>query len=234
MATPERLRELAAAADPRAGLTNLFFVTPGEGVTDLLLIRHAQIEATMLADDLHLTDLGREQAEVLALYLSRGKLDAIYASPTARARETAEPLARIHTMEIGIVEDLRDVDHLRPMDKPFQESLVEEFGAEEAARVVERIGTEMSFDVVAPFFESSASLRGRVSSALEGIIEKHPGQHVAVITHAPVIMAYVATLLASPYDFPMNPKLTSITRVLARDGQRTLDYVNATPHFDER
>jgi len=232
--TPERLRELGAATDPRAGLTSLIFVTPGEGVTDLLLIRHAQIQSTMSADDLHLTDLGREQAEVLAQHLSHGKLDAIYASPTARARETAEPLARIHTLIIDVVDGLRDVESQRPFDKPLPELLADEYGPDEAANVMERMRAEMTFDAIAPLIESSASFRGRVTAAIEGIIDGHPGERVAVVTHAPVIMSYVATILGSPRDFPMNPKLTSITRVLAKDGRRTLDYANATPYFDER
>ena len=67
MTLPERLQELAEAQEPRAGLTNLFFLSPGEGVTELFLIRHAQIG---LSDDMggdeHLTALGREQANVLA------------------------------------------------------------------------------------------------------------------------------------------------------------------------
>ncbi len=234
MPTPERLRELASAVDPRAGLTNLFFVSPGEGVTDLLLIRHAQIEATMLADDLHLTDLGREQAEVLAHHLSHGKLDAIYASPTARAQETAEPMARIHTLAVEVVDDLRDIAQLRPFDKPFPELLAEVFGAEQGPKVLDRMRTEMRFDAMVPLVESSASFRSRVSGAIEGIIERHPSGRVAVVTHGPVIMSYIASVLESPLDFPMNPKLTSITRILAKDGRRTLDYANATPHFDER
>jgi broad specificity phosphatase PhoE len=233
MVTPERLHELAAAADPRAAITDLFFVKPGEGVTDLLLIRHAQIEATVTMDDLHLTDLGREQAEVLAQHLSHGRLHAIYASPTARARETAAPLARIHTLDVGLVADLRDVEQRRPFDRPLPQLLEQEFGPEEAAKVIQRLRTEMTFDVLAPFLESSAEFRGRVTTAIQAIIERHPGEQVAVITHAPVIMSYVATLLGSPRDFPLNPRLTSITRVLAKDGRRTLDYVNATPHFDQ-
>jgi probable phosphoglycerate mutase len=234
MVTPERLRELAAALDPRAGLTNLLFVTPGEGVTTLLLIRHAQIEATMSADDLHLTDIGRDQAEVLARHLSYGKLDAIYASPTARAQETAEPLARVHTLDVIAVEELRDVEQRRPFHEPLQELLAASYGLEEAAKLLERMQQEMRLDVLSDFVESSASFRGRVTAAIESIIERHPGEQVAIVTHAPVIMVYVATLLDSPRDFPVNPKLTSITRVLAKDGRRTLDYVNTTPQFEMR
>lgn len=231
MPTPERLRELASASEPRAEVLSLFFVLPGEGVTDILLIRHAQIGVSDLSADLPLTDIGREQAEVLAQHLSRGKLDAVYASPTLRAQETAEPIARIHTLETVVVDDLRDIDHLRPLDRPFTELLREEFGQEEAKRRLERLGREMSFDAVSPFLEASVSFRSRVTGAIDRIIEMHPGQRVAVITHGPVIMAYVAATLKSQYDFPMNPRLTSITRVLAKDGRRTIDYINATPHL---
>ena len=231
MTTPERLRELASASEPRAEVLSLFFVMPGEGVTDLLLIRHAQIAVAELSMDLPLTDLGREQAEVLAQHLSHGKLDAVYASPTQRAQQTAEPIARIHTLETIVVDDLRDIDPLRPLDRPFPELLQAEFGSEEAARRLEQLRTEMRFDAISPFFESSDSFRGRVTGAIDRIIENHPGQRVAVITHAPVIMAYVAATLGSPRDFAMNPRLTSITRVLAKDGRRTIDYINATPHL---
>lgn len=231
MTTPEHLRELASAAEPRAEVLSLFFVMPGEGVTDLLLIRHAQIAVAELSVDLPLTEVGREQAEVLAQHLSRGKLDAVYTSPTLRAQQTAEPIARIHTLDSVVVDDLRDIDPLRPLDKPFPELLREEFGQEEAGRRMERLRVEMSFDAVSPFLESSESFRGRVTRAIDRIIERHPGQRVAVITHGPVIMAYVAELLDSPKDFPLNPKLTSITRILAQDGRRTIDYINATPHF---
>ena len=232
MVTPDRLRELAAAAEPRAGIINLFFVSPGPGVTTLLLIRHAQMETTTSMDDLHLTELGREQAEVLGQYLSHGKIEAVYASPTARARETAAPLARIHTVEVEVVADLRDLEQRRPLDRPLPELLEQEFGPEEAARRLERLRTEQSFDVLSPFLEPGAEFRARVTAAIDAIIERHPGRQIAVVTHAPVIMAYVVSLLASPLDFPMNPKLTSITRVLARDGRRTLEYINATPHLD--
>lgn len=231
MTTPERLRELAAATDPRAGITDLFFVSPGDGVTDLLLIRHAQVAGTTQLEDLPLTDIGREQAEVLAQYLSYGKLDALYASPAVRARETAEPIARIHTVDIQTVDDLRDVEPQRPFDRPLPELLVEEFGEEGAAKVLERMRTEMTFDALAPFMEPSAAFRGRVVRAFDEILERHPGGRVIAVTHGPVIMAYVAELLRSTADFPMNPKLTSITRVLAKDGRRTVDFVNATPHF---
>ena len=233
MPSPERLRELAAAPDPRAGITRLFFPSPGdEGITDLLLIRHAQIEATTLSDDVHLTELGREQSEVLARYLSHERLDALYASPTSRARETAEAISRLSGLPIQPVPGLRDIEQLKPIDRPLFEVLAEEHGADEVPKVLERMQDERTFDAMGPFLEPGASFSARVTATLDGIIERHPGGRVAVVTHAPVIAAYVARILKSGQDFPFNPRLTSITRILVRDGRHTVDCVNTRPHFE--
>jgi probable phosphoglycerate mutase len=233
MTTPERLRELAEAQEPRAGFTSLFFLSPGEGVTELFLIRHAQVA---LSDDMgadeHLTELGQEQAAVLATYLSsRFRFDAVYASPTLRAQETAAPLAASQSLDVRVVEDLGDVKQLRPMDKPLPELLNEHGGEGAFEAYVERMRREMTFDAFAPFVESSADLRSRVVSAMDGIIGAHAGQRVAVVCHSPVIAVYLSVLAGTPRDFMFNPRLTSITRVLARGAERTIDFVNATPQF---
>ncbi len=60
----------------------------------LLLVRHGQslanIEARIQGDDDPLTDIGRAQAEAVGLHLrERGDVTHLYASPLARARETA-------------------------------------------------------------------------------------------------------------------------------------------------
>jgi hypothetical protein len=45
-------------------------------------------------------------------------------------------------------------------------------------------------------------------------------------------MVLVSYALQSPFDLAFNPRLTSITRLLARDGRLFLDFANATPHFE--
>jgi broad specificity phosphatase PhoE len=231
--TPERLRELAAAQEPRVGLTNLFFLTPGEGVTELYLIRHAQIEPSHdMSLEQHLTPLGVEQSEVLARYLSRVQFDAVYSSPTLRARETAAPIAQSQGLEIEVVDDLTDVKQLRLLDRPLLELVAEVTGPEGVEAYIENMRHEMSFDAMAPFVESTGSFRGRVVGAIEAILVARPGQRIAVVAHAPVVMGYLAHLAGTPRDFFIHPRLTSISRVLARDSMRTIDFVNATPHFE--
>jgi len=233
MTLPERLRELAEAQEPRAGFTSLFFLSPGEGVTELFLIRHAQIAfSDDMGGDEHLTALGREQADVLAAYLQRYKFDAIYASPTLRAQQTATPLAASQGLTVEVVEDLADVKQLRPLDKPLPELVNELAGEMGFEAFLERMRREVTFDAFAPFVEASADFRARVLGAMDAIIAAHADQRVAVITHSPVIACYLAILVGTTRDFILNPKLTSLTRILARNADRTIDFANATPHFE--
>ena len=71
--------------------------------TLLLLVRHGQTPTTGKvlpgrAAGLHLADAGLEQARRVAERIKElPKVDAVYASPLERTRQTAEPIAR----EIG-------------------------------------------------------------------------------------------------------------------------------------
>jgi probable phosphoglycerate mutase len=228
-----RLRELAEAPEPRAAFTSLFFLSPGEGVTELFLIRHAQMA---LKDDMggdeHLTDIGREQADALAAYLARFRFDAVYASPTLRAQQTAASVAVSQNLPVRVVEELRDVTQLRRFDRPLEEMVQEVYGPGHLDDFLEHMRREMSFDAMAPFLESSTDFRSRITRAMDEILDSHPGQRIAAVCHAPVISCYVSVLLNTTRDFSFNPKLTSITRILARDNDRTIDFTNATPHFE--
>src|SRR5579884_427960 len=68
--------------------------------TLLLLVRHGRTATTGKvlpgrARGLHLADEGRAQAEAVAERLAAlGKIDAVYASPLERTRETAAPIGR--------------------------------------------------------------------------------------------------------------------------------------------
>ena len=75
---------------------------------ELLIIRHGlpvRRELTSGAADPELSEDGRAQAEHLARYLEAERIDAVYASPLARARETAVPLATGKSLEVVISEE---------------------------------------------------------------------------------------------------------------------------------
>ena len=72
---------------------------------ELLLIRHAlpiRRELQTGAADPELSEAGHAQAKHLAEYLASEHLDAVYASPMNRARQTAEPLVAERDVDTAV------------------------------------------------------------------------------------------------------------------------------------
>src|SRR5688572_11702654 len=88
----------------------------GRAPTLVLLVRHGQTPTTGSrlpgrAPGLHLADTGREQAEAVAGRLAAlGRVDAVYASPLERARETAQPIARVRKLRVKVERGLNECD----------------------------------------------------------------------------------------------------------------------------
>lgn len=69
------------------------------------LLRHGEVhnpEGVLYGrlEGYHLSDLGREMAKVVATHLEANDITHIVASPLERARETAEPIAEAHGLDI--------------------------------------------------------------------------------------------------------------------------------------
>jgi len=71
---------------------------------EMLLIRHGlpvhKVNSDGTPADPPLSRLGREQARLVEEWLAEEGIDRIYSSPMLRARETAEPLARMMNIEV--------------------------------------------------------------------------------------------------------------------------------------
>ena len=84
-------------------------------VTGLFLVRHGETKSNRerrylgLLDDV-LTDLGFFQAEQLADALVLFPIVAIYSSPLQRAYYTALPIAARHSLEVRVLDSLRECD----------------------------------------------------------------------------------------------------------------------------
>ena len=84
--------------------------------TLVVLVRHGQTATTGTilpgrAPGLHLSDKGKEQAVAVATRLAAlPKVDAIYASPLERTRETAAPIAKARKMRVRIDKGLLEAD----------------------------------------------------------------------------------------------------------------------------
>ncbi|MBQ8850213.1 MAG: histidine phosphatase family protein [Clostridia bacterium] len=83
----------------------------------LYIIRHGDPDYTTDT----LTERGQRQAEAVALRLRDSKIDKIYSSPLGRARQTAEPLARLLGLDVTVEEWSRELDE--QMLTPFPDGI---------------------------------------------------------------------------------------------------------------
>jgi len=84
---------------------NIYIVRHGE--TDYNKLRMLQGRGI----DAPLNDLGKKQAEALAVYFRNHRLDAIFSSTMCRAISTAEYIAHHHKGKISAFEDLEEMDY---------------------------------------------------------------------------------------------------------------------------
>lgn len=145
-------------------------------MTLIYLVRHGQTDWNLQhriqgSTDIPLNDDGRRQAERAGKLLSRRSWDRLYSSPLSRAFETASI--------IGSTIGWHTPDTL--------DALVERnYGAAEGMTNTE-IDERYPGDTEVPGREPRAAVAGRVMPALLSLAQKHPGEHILVVTHGAVI-----------------------------------------------
>jgi probable phosphoglycerate mutase len=193
---------------------------------ELLLVRHAlpvRRVSTQGPADPELSPDGYAQAEHLATYLSSEHLDAIYASPLRRARQTAEAIAARHSIDVRVCEGIAEFDRYSDEYIP-----TEELKAANDPRYHAVINGEWDNEQ-----ETSAEFRSRVVDTIEELIDAHPGQRIAVVCHGGVINGYLGHVLGlSQRHAFFYPNYTSVHRVAAaRGGTRSVVTINETSHL---
>jgi len=140
------------------------------------------------ATDIELSDEGREQATRLAERLAREPIDAVYASPLGRTRETATLLAAPHRLEPALCDGLREIDH------GHWETLTR---AEVEARFPDEYAAweQDPFTFAPKGGESGAAVMARALPALRDIVLAHPKGYAVVVSHKATIRLLLCALL---------------------------------------
>ena len=82
----------------------------------IILVRHGETEWNKVkriqgsASDTPLNEIGKAQAERVALRLKNEKIQAIYSSPLQRALHTAQAIARYHQLEVNQTPSLKEIN----------------------------------------------------------------------------------------------------------------------------
>ena len=192
---------------------------------ELLLIRHGLPVRIENRDgtpaDPPLSDTGRDQAERVAAWLEGIGIDAIYASPLLRARETALPLARRRRLDVRIEQGISEYDADSELYIPMEELKATDY---ERWREVVSGG-------YAPDFELKI-FHDVVVAAMERIIAAHSGSRVAVFCHGGVINCWATKVLGMPPQLFVDATYTGVSRFMAASsGERSLGSLNETAHL---
>ncbi len=156
----------------------------------LYLVRHGQARAAdgSYGHETPLSALGRRQAEAVAVGLADAGLAAVYASPSRRARETAEPLARVTGLEARVDERLLEFE-IADWDPDAGEQQIDW-----AIWRPEHSGV--------PGGETLEAFAARVGAACGDIVTPHAGEAVAVVSHAGTTDAILRWAMGIPADSP--------------------------------
>ena len=195
--------------------------------TLVLLVRHGQTPTTGIklpgrARGLHLSDVGRQQAETVALQLDTvAQIDAIYASPLERARETAQPLAKRRQLSVRIERGLFECD----FGEWTGEALKDLYKKPEWS-TVQRYPSGFRF----PNGESFSEMQTRMVSCIGRLVAGHPGATIVLVSHADPIKAAVADALGTHLDLFQRISIStcSVTAIAYSAGGPNVLTVNAT------
>jgi broad specificity phosphatase PhoE len=194
-------------------------------VTRFLLVRHAAHDwlGRGIAGRLPgvgLNALGHAQADALVQRLQGATVDALYCSPQPRTQETAAPLAGARNLEMRIDPAFDEIDFGAWTGRSFDE--LGSWG-DAWSNWCDRRGSARP-----PGGESFAEVARRSVQGLHALRERHPEQHVLVVSHGDVIKAIVATHLGMSLDhlerFDIAP--ASVSVLDAGEGWSRLQLLN--------
>ena len=133
---------------------------------------------------MHLSETGRQQAERVAVQLKErlSLIDAIFTSPLERARETAEPTARVFGLEPVVDDAFVECDFGDWTGQKLTDlSKLPEW------QTVQKTPSQFRF----PGGESFVEMQDRVVAGIERAAAQFPGGVVACFSHADLIKAAI-------------------------------------------
>ena len=173
-------------------------------MTTFLLIRHGMTDAvgqvmTGTSPGLHLNALGVAQAATLPERLREVRIDAVYASPLERTRETAQPLADARGLTVQIEPRVLEIEYGEWTGRRYADMV-----GDPAWTLYNRVRGVAK----PPAGESLLDIQQRTMAAMLELTERHPGQVVAIVSHADTLRAILLYVMGMPVDFVMRLEIS--------------------------
>jgi probable phosphoglycerate mutase len=208
-----------------------------DGLCELVLVRHGQQETLDYGVvgrgsryDPGLSERGTKQAEAVAERLASTKVDAVYTSPLARARSTANAIAGRHDLVPIVKDDLSELNlwgQLSPdaniADLYTREDIDEFWLASMTARKYSGF----------PHVEDMERFKDRLFAAIGRIASAHADERVVITCHGGVVNGFLARIFKSPLDVLVAVRNASITVAqCGEDRAPVVLTVNETSHLN--
>ena len=178
--------------------------------------------------DIGLNDVGRWQAQRMALACADEAFDAIYSSDLVRARDTAQALATRTGLEVRTDVGLRERGFGAFEGLTYAE--VESRFPDQVRRWRQR---DASFGPVGG--EALLAFYERSVASVAALAARHRGQHIAVVAHGGVLDALYRAAAHVALDAPRSWQLgnAGINRLLASDEGFVLVGWGDTSHLEQ-
>jgi broad specificity phosphatase PhoE len=203
---------------------------PGsENQVVLWLIRHAEVERKYQGVfggriDMDLSAVGRKQAQALATFLHGKPIQALYASPMKRVRQTLAPLAQDSLPQPVWLDSLREVDFGVWTGHAWGE-IQPKFGVSAFSWLHQLVSATI------PEAESAVELRHRLDPCLKEVLPRHAGQQIGIACHGGVIRVLLSMLLGWPLTqlAAVEIDYASVTQVIWTPLEARLQLLNFAP-----
>jgi broad specificity phosphatase PhoE len=200
-------------------------------MTCVYLIRHGQTawnkeEIFRGRTDVPLDGTGLRQAELAGEYFKGMEIHGIYASPLARAWETAQKIAKFHNLKVQPSEGIIDMSFGKWEGHPHQE-------IQKTDREIYQQWREEPHKVRLPGGESLEDVRIRAMAALGEAIRLHPGKTVVLVSHRVVNKVLICGILGmdNSHFWQISQDPTAINLIQYKDGRYILSLMNETCHL---
>ena len=165
--------------------------------TVVILVRHGHTPTTGKilpgrTKGLHLSDLGKKQAEKVASHLSSlNSISAVYSSPMERTFETAKPIAKAFGKSVLKHQGLIEADFGKWTGRKLSEL--------RKLKDWEKVQKNPSLFRF-PDGESFMEMQSRMVTTVTNICENHRGEIIVAVSHADTIKAFLTAALGTPLD----------------------------------
>lgn len=150
------------------------------------------------SSDIPLGKTGLRQADYLGERFAGIAVDAVYSSPLARARQTAEGVCRHLSVQPVLVDGLREIDggllegHTNEENRRYYPEVMDNFRNHPAK-------------FCPPGGESARQVNARMTETVDRLVRENAGKSIVIVSHGFALQSYLACL-DTPFD-EMEPNI---------------------------